>query len=190
MFPRAPFVKRALGKEDRIVIGTLRRLLPEKRIEDFIRATVRIQGKIDSFFVVGGEEFHCPHLERLSRELRLADMMFFGRIADASLFHRLYDVFVLTSVGEGLSMSLQEIMATGCVLVAVDSFGCPEVITDGVNGYIFRPRDVEGLTEKVLQAASNLRLGRKAKETIVRYFSLDEGVKRYLNLYRELSPGP
>jgi len=66
----------------------------------------------------------------------------------------------------------------------------PEVITDGVNGYIFRPRDVEGLTEKVLQAASNLRLGRKAKETIVRYFSLDEGVKRYLNLYRELSPGP
>jgi hypothetical protein len=52
MFPHAPFVKRALGKKDRIVVGTLRRLVPEKRIEDFIRVAVRIQGKIDSFFVV------------------------------------------------------------------------------------------------------------------------------------------
>jgi glycosyltransferase involved in cell wall biosynthesis len=105
------------------------------------------------------------------------------------LFHRLCDVFVLTSVGEGLSMSLQEAMATGCVPVAVDGFGCPEIITDGVNGYLFTPRDVEGLTEKALQAASNLRLGRKARETIVRRFSPDEGVRRYLDLYRELSPG-
>jgi glycosyltransferase involved in cell wall biosynthesis len=81
-------------------------------------------------------------------------------------------------------------MATGCVPVAVDGFGCPEVITDGVNGYLFRPRDVGGLTEKVLQASSNLRLGRKARETIMRRFSPDEGVKRYLDLFRKLSPGP
>ncbi len=45
------------------------------------------------------------------------------------------------------------------------------------------------MTEKVLQAASNLRLGRKARETIGRCFSPDEGVRRYLDLYRELSPG-
>ncbi len=69
-----------------------------------------------------------------------------------------------------------------------DGFRCPEIITDGVNGYLFRPRDVEGLTEKVLLAASSLRLGRKARETIVRRFSPDEGVRRYLDLYRELSP--
>ncbi len=184
-------LREALGiPTDRLVVGTLRRLVPEKRVEDFIRAAVRIQGEIDAFFVVGGEGFHRPYLERLSRELGLTDIIFLGRIADASLFHRLCDVFVLTSVGEGLSMSLQEAMATGCVPVAVDGFGCPEVITDGVNGYLFRPQDVVGLTEKVLQAASNLRLGRKARETIVRCFSPDEGVRRYLDLYRELSPGP
>jgi glycosyltransferase involved in cell wall biosynthesis len=184
-------LREALGiPTDKLVVGTLRRLVPEKRVEDFIRAAVRIQGEVDSFFVVGGEGIHRPYLERLSRELGLANMMFLGRVADASLFHRLCDVFVLTSVGEGLSISLQEAMATGCVPVAVDGFGCPEVITDGVNGYLFKPRDVEGLTEKVLQAASNLRLGRKARETIVRRFSQDEGVRRYLDLYRELSPGP
>jgi len=184
-------LREALGiPTDRLVVGTLRRLVPEKRVEDFIRAAVRIQGEVDCFFVVGGEGFHRPYLERLSRELGLTDMMFLGRVADASLFHRLCDVFVLTSVGEGLSMSLQEAMATGCVPVAVDGFGCPEVITDGVNGYLFRPRDVVGLTEKVLQAASNLYLGRMARETIVRRFSPDEGVRRYLDLYRELSPSP
>jgi len=93
---------------DRLVVGTLRRRVPEKRVENFIRAAARIQGKIDSFFVVGGEGFHRPYLERLSKELGLTDIIFLGRIADASLFHRLCDVFVLTSVGEGLSMSLQE----------------------------------------------------------------------------------
>jgi glycosyltransferase involved in cell wall biosynthesis len=184
-------LREALGiSPDRLVVGTLRRLVPEKQVEDFIRAAVRIQGEIDAFFVVGGEGFHRPYLERLSRELDLADMMFLGGVADASLFHRLCDVFVLTSVGEGLSMSLQEAMATGCVPVAVDGFGCPEIITDGVNGYLFRPQDVEGLSEKILLAASNLRLGRKARETIVRGFSPDEGVRRYLNIYSELSPGP
>ena len=184
-------LREALGiPTDRLVVGTLRRLVPEKRVEDFIRAAVRIRGEVDSFFVVGGEGFHRPYLEGLSRELGLTDMMFLGRVADASMFHRLCDVFVLTSVGEGLSMSLQEAMATGCVPVAVDGFGCPEVITDGVNGYLFRPRDVVGLTEKVLQAASNLYLGRMARETIVRRFSPDEGVRRYLDLYRELSPSP
>ena len=184
-------LREALGiPTDRLVVGTLRRLVPEKRVEDFIRAAVRIRDEIDSFFVIGGEGFHRPYLEKLSRELGLTDILFLGRVDDASMFHQLCDVFVLTSVGEGLYMALQEAMATGCVPVAVDGFGCPEVITDRVNGYLFRPRDVEGLTEKVLRAASNLRLGQNARETIVKRFNPDEGVRRYLKLYREISPGP
>lgn len=83
-------------------------------------------------------------------------------------------------------MSLQEAMATGCVPVAVDGFGCPEVVMDGVNGFLFRPQDVEGLIEGVLQAASNLSLDKRAGETIVGRFCPEEGVRRYLELFREL----
>lgn len=171
---------------DALVVGTLRRLVPEKRVEDLIRAAVGISDEVDSFFVIGGEGFHRPYLERLSKELGLTNILFLGRADDAATFHQLCDIFVLTSVGEGLSMSLQEAMATGCVPVAVDGFGCPEVVMDGVNGFLFRPRDVEGLIECVLQAASNLSLGKRARETIVGRFSPEEGVRRYLELFREL----
>ena len=86
-------------------------------------------------------------------------------------------------------MSLQEAMATGCVPVAVDGFGCPELVMDGLNGFLFRPRDVDGLTECVIQAASNLSLGKRARGTIVERFTPQEGVRRYLELYRDLLSG-
>jgi len=184
-------LREALGIPiDRLIVGTLRRLVPEKRVEDFIRAAATIRDEVEATFLVGGEGFRLPFLEEMAKELGLEDLVFLGRVDEASTFHRLCDVFVLTSVGEGLSMSLQEAMATGCVPVAVDGFGCPELITDGANGYLFRPGDVEGLAEKVIQAASNLRLGSSARETIVRHFGLEDGVRRHLDIYRELCQHP
>ena len=172
--------------EDCLVVGTLRRLVPEKRVEDLIRAAPRISGEIDAHFVVGGEGFHRPYLERLSRELGVENISFLGGVEDAARFHQLCDVWVLTSVQEGLSIALQEAMATGCVPVAVNGYGCPELIRDGVNGYLFEPRDIEGLAEKVLRAADSPELGRRARETILDRFNMNRNVVRYVELYGEL----
>jgi len=114
------------------------------------------------------------------------NIRFLGEIRDAAGFHQLCDIFVLTSIREGLSISLQEAMATGCVPVAVNGFGCPELIKDGENGYLFEPMDVEGLAEKVLKAADSLELGRRARATILDRFDMNRNALRYAELYEEL----
>jgi len=172
---------------DRIVVGTLGRLVPEKRVEDLIRAASMISRRVDAFFVVGGDGPHRAYLERLSRRLKVENIRFLGEIRDAPRFHRLCDVFVLASVREGLSISLQEAMATGCVPVAVNGYGCPELVRDGENGYLFEPMDIEGLAEKVLKAANSLDLGRRARATILERFDMNRNVLKYVELYEELA---
>ncbi|MCW3991463.1 MAG: glycosyltransferase family 4 protein [Candidatus Bathyarchaeota archaeon] len=171
---------------DLLVVGTLGRLVPEKRVDDIIRAAASVSEKVDAHFVVGGDGPHRPYLENLAARLGVRNISFLGEVADAARFHQVCDVFILASVREGLSTALQEAMATGCVPVAVNGFGCPELVREGENGYIFEPRDVEGLAEKTLQAASNPGLGRRARETIREGFEIEKNVMKYVELYREL----
>ena len=180
-------LRREMGiPTDGLVIGTLRRLVPEKRVDDLIRAAAKINKDVDAYFVVGGEGFQRPYLERLARALNVENISFLGAVKDSRRFHQLCDIWVLTSVQEGLSIALQEAMATGCVPVAVNGFGCPELIDDGENGYLFKPMDFEGLTEKLLEAADNLELGRRARATILERFNMEKNVLQYVELYGEL----
>ncbi len=184
------FVRRKYGiPANHIVVGALGRLVPEKRVEDIIRAATIVSGKIDAYFVVGGDGPDRPRLENLAKRLGVRNVSFIGEVADAVSFHQICDIFVLASVREGLSISLQEAMATGCVPVAVDGLGCPELVREGVNGFLFGPRDAEGMAEKILRAASNPGLGRKARETIEEGFDMRKNAMRYVEIYYEVLSG-
>jgi len=173
----------------RLVVGNLGRLVPEKRVEDLIRAAAIVSKEIDAQFIVGGDGPQRKHLEKLAGRLGVENVSFLGEVRDAAGFHRLCDVFVLASVREGLSLSLQEAMATGCVPVAVNGFGCPELVSEENNGYLFQPGDAEGLAGKILRASSNLDLGMKARKTIEERFDLGKNAKRYVELYHDLTSG-
>jgi len=170
--------------EGHAVIGTLGRLVPEKRVENIIRAAPRVLREIDATFLIGGDGPRRGYLEELAGKNE--SIRFLGEVWDAALFHRLCDVFVMASVREGLSVSLQEAMATGCIPVAVNGFGCPELVDDGFNGFLFEPGDVRGLSEKILKAVDSPELGSKARETIRKSFDLDQNAMKYIELYEEL----
>ncbi|MFB0558646.1 MAG: glycosyltransferase family 4 protein [Candidatus Bathyarchaeia archaeon] len=170
----------------RLVIGTLGRLVPDKRVEDFIRAAAIVSKELDVRFLIGGEGPQRKHLEALASRLSLENVSFLGEVRDSMWFHRLCDIFVLASVREGLSMSLQEAMATGCVPVAVNGYGCPELVSEDDNGFLFPPGDVEGLSEKIMRAASNLDLGKRARETVEERFDSEKNAERYVELYHDL----
>ena len=178
--------ERSIQQRTDIVVGTLGRLVPEKRVEDFLRAASIVSGKIDARFIVGGEGPCRPALERMAAELGLGNVTFLGEVWDAPAFHRMCDVFVLASVREGLSVALQEAMATGCVPVAVRGFGCDEIVEDRVNGLTFHPRDHGELAEGILTAAKTTSMGRRARETIVESFDSRRSAHRYVEVYEEL----
>ncbi|UCH57611.1 MAG: glycosyltransferase family 4 protein, partial [Candidatus Bathyarchaeota archaeon] len=170
--------------EGNVVIGALGRLVRDKRIDDLIGVSGLISKKIDATFLIGGDGPHRPRLQELAEGAE--NIRFVGEVRDPALFHRLCDVYVLASVGEGLSTSLQEAMAMGCVPVAVRGFGCPELVEDGVNGYMFRVGHRREMAEKVLEAVGHPELGLNARETIRRSFDLGGNARRYIEIYEEL----
>lgn len=70
------------------------------------------------------------------------------------------DAFVFPSRTETLGLVLLEAMAAGCPVVAARSGGIPDIVTDGVNGYLFEPDDPDG----AITATKSLLAATKARE--------------------------
>lgn len=167
-----------------LTIGTLGRLVPQKNIEDFLHAACNLEKKYDFTLRIGGEGASRGYLETIASKLDLK-VEFTGAILDPVAFHQSLDIFVLCSTSEGLSISLQEAMSCGVTPVAVNTCGCPELITNRLNGYMYEPRNIQDLTSK-LEEAIHTRLGDKARRTIKHRFNSKENSKQYLEIYQEL----
>ena len=94
---------------------------------------------------------------------------------------------VLPSYHEGLPMSILETMAYGIPNITTSIAAIPEVVSDGENGFLITPGDVESLAQKILVLSSdkNLRrnFSRKSYETISENFAVDEHLNQILALY-------
>lgn len=174
---------------DTVIVGTLGRIVPEKRFEELIHVAKLLNGKIDVRFIIGGDGSHLNSLRKLVAKNGLKNITFLGRIQNPQKFHRLCDLFVLTSPIEGLSTVLQEAMATGCTPVAAEAGGTPELIKQGVNGLLYKPGDILALAKCIMEAIDTPELADSARSTINRSFDMSRNARRYLSLYGEVSGG-
>jgi len=98
------------------------------------------------------------------------------------------DVFVLSSLSEGISDAVLEAMACGLPIVTTDCGGMREVVTDGVEGFVVPVRAPEAMAKAVMQLAENATLRRQMGEAgrarVLREFSLDQQVEQWMQLYR------
>lgn len=170
-----------------IVIGTLGRLVPEKSIPDLIKAAETVSKKLDAVFLIGGDGPERFRLETIVLKKGLSNVVFAGAVRDAPSFLGQLDVFALPSSREGLSLSLQEAMATGCVPVAAHGHGSDEVIEYRENGFLYPPGDTAVLAERIIEASNSLPLGKRARATIVQRFDAEAGADRYVELYHRLA---
>lgn len=116
-----------------------------------------------------------PHRETLERHFAGAPAYFAGYMQGLELASAFAsaDAFIFPSRTETLGLVLLEAMAAGCPVVAAASGGITDIVTDGVNGYLFDPRDPQGAvtaTQKLLGAGEereNLR--RQARQEAERW---------------------
>lgn len=98
------------------------------------------------------------------------------------------DIFILSSISEGLSNSLLEAMAAGLGIIATDNDGNRELIKNRKNGLLVPLNNIEKLREAILTLFENNEynkiLGKNAKETVKQGFSLENIAKRYIECYR------
>lgn len=103
-------------------------------------------------------------------------------------------IFAMPSLEEGLGLSLQEALLSGCPAVGSRAGGIPELIDDGSNGRLVPSGDpqalADGLAELIRQPESRLRLARQARESVLRKGMTREAmIANYLEAYNEVLGG-
>ena len=130
-------------------------------------------------------------LERLAHKRGIARASYFaGYQSDVAGFYRLFDAFFLPSVNEGTPVSAIEALATGTPVVANRVGGVPDVVRDGIDGFLVEPGDVDGATERLEALARDpaLRasLGEAGRERVRSRYAVTRLVDDVDRLYRSL----
>lgn len=116
-----------------------------------------------------------PHREALEAHFAGTQTYFIGYLQGLELASAFAsaDAFVFPSRTETLGLVLLEAMAAGCPVVASASGGIPDIVTDGVNGYLFDPLDPDGAitaTKRLLEAkAAREQLRQNARQEAERW---------------------
>lgn len=142
-------------------------------------------------FLLVGRGDEEPELRRLADLLGVAEQVIFaGYAEDVDAYYRLMSVSVLTSLSEGLSITLLESMGHGLPVVVTDVGGNREVVEDSVTGYLVPPRDTPAFAGRVVallrDAEARARFGRAARQRVEANFGIDAVARSYLHVYEEL----
>jgi sugar transferase (PEP-CTERM/EpsH1 system associated) len=113
-----------------------------------------------------------------------------GDSNDTAAWLRRFDVFVLPSLGEGVSNTILEAMATGLPVVATRVGGTPELVLEGITGSMFEPRDVTALKQHIAgfanDAARRRSAGRASRARIEAAFYWPRTAAAYQAVYDKL----
>lgn len=135
-------------------------------------------------------------LENYASQLGVASSIVFEGWIDEAKLLALYsntDIFVLSSLAEGIPMVLIEAMALEKPCVAPCIAGIPELIDHGVDGLLFSVADVEGLSRQIrnLLQSSKLReqMGKLAREKVVREYDMTRNCERFAMIVEQQLAG-
>ena len=166
----------------------------EKRLDVILHALRKLD-RDDVQFIIAGNGTVAKQLKSLVHELGLGrKVAFTGFIPNPDLPAVLnsIDVFVMPSEAELLSIATLEAMACARPVLAADAVALPELVTDEVNGYLFRAGDVDDAARRMAQLADQPeRLPAMGKASLekAQAHSLENVVAHYEHFYRAVLEG-
>ena len=148
------------------VVGNVAALVPHKGQRYLIDAAhLVVQQVPDARFVILGEGELREHLLKQVHEHRLEKHVLLpGFRTDVLGCLKAFDLFVMSSVTEGLGTSLLDAMAASRPIVATTTGGIPEIVEDGVNGLLVPPRDHHALADAIVGVLKDAELRRRMGE--------------------------
>ncbi len=177
---------------DDLVVLSIGNAKPQKNPRHFIEAAARLSPRHPSarfVFAGGGEELENLRAEARERGLEKT-CLFTGWREDSAELLAASDIFVLTSLWEGLPRSLVEAFKTGLPAVCYRTDGVADILRDGVNGFSADPGDLDAfcaaLSGLLGDAALRGKLAAGAAATDLREFDIDYMVRQQEDLYSEL----
>jgi glycosyltransferase involved in cell wall biosynthesis len=185
-------VRESLGIPDNVpVIGAVGNFRVEKGHRYLLEAAVHVRRQLpEARFVLVGTGPLEGVLKRQARELRLDNSVIFtGARSDVSRVASSFDVFVLPSIHEGLSIALVEALSIGVPAVVTRTGGVVETVSDGVNAVVVPPRDARALGHAIVSVVNDPALRRRLAEAgkaRAADFDIRSAVRRMEEVYRGL----
>ena len=174
-----------------LVIGSVGRLDPVKDLRTLILATADVRRTHPAELLVIGDGPERSGLETIASECGLKQHVhFLGYRRDARDWLAGCDVYVNSSVSEGVSLTILEAMAAGLPVVATRVGGTPEIV-DSTCGMLVPPRQPLALAGALLELARDRerrsQLGRAARQRVEERFTLDRMIQQYCDVYRAVA---
>jgi glycosyltransferase involved in cell wall biosynthesis len=164
------------------------RYTPPKSQVDLVEAMETVVAELpeSQLFIVGWGELENKLRTRVA-EFGLEDhITISGRVPEVYPYFSLADVFVSSSVFEGLPISLIEASASSLPIVATDIRGVREVIDEGENGFLVPPNSPAELGDAMVRMVEEeiSDYGKASLQKALDKFSIEETTDKYTNIYR------
>ncbi len=178
------------------LVGNVGALVPHKGQRYFIEAAHLVIRQIpDARFVILGEGELRDHLTRLVHEHRLEKHVLLpGFRTDVLGCIKAFDLFVMSSVTEGLGTSLLDAMACERAIVGTRTGGIPEVVFEGRNGVLVQPRDSVALAAAIVRLLSDhdarARMAANGAALVRERFTVERMVSETAKVYDRLVGTP
>lgn len=176
-----------------VIVGIAARLNPVKDISTLIRGFAAAYQQCPRLkLVIAGDGEEREMLEHLAKDLNVADQVsFVGWITGGmDRFYNALDINVLTSLSETFPYALTDGTRFRLATVATAVGGIPDLIDDGVNGFLFSPGDWQSLAKHLAALGSDdtlrSRFGRLLHEKASARFSIEATVKTQLDIYHRI----
>ncbi len=146
--------------------------------------------------VFGGSGSLMPAIEKLCSELELKKKVsFLGAIKPGNVYDVMTgsDIFLHHSITaqsgdqEGIPNVIMEAMATGLPVISTFHSGIPELIDDGINGYLVEEKNVAQYADKMREAVNSTgSVGMKARNKVIEKFNLQKQTDKLLEIYKKM----
>ncbi len=182
-----------IDKGQRLVVGTVGRLVPQKGLEYFLRAAREVLLEFSEVtFVVFGAGPDREKLESMASELAIErNVLFAGHCTDMPGAYASMDIFVLASLNEGMPMVVLEALASRKPVVSTSVGAVPRLIIHEKTGLLIEPRDVQALKLAILRLLNDpslrSQLGNAGEALVHRSHSHNAMAGNYLQLYAQVA---
>jgi glycosyltransferase involved in cell wall biosynthesis len=174
-----------------LTVGLVARFRPQKRVDRWVEvASVLHKKNTDIKFLMVGDGPDDEMLRAKISEHKLTGIIeLAGKLNDTYSAYKKIDIFLLTSDFEGLPLALLEAMSCGCVPIVSNVGGIKQLDFGGI-GFKFDEFDPEGISDEIncytKQPANYFAESVKAREFVIKNYSLTKQVNEIIGLYKEM----
>ncbi|MGB5105858.1 MAG: N-acetyl-alpha-D-glucosaminyl L-malate synthase BshA [Candidatus Zixiibacteriota bacterium] len=186
--------RRTFAAEDEMILMHASNFRPVKRVPDVIEIFTRVREKVKCKLILVGDGPEMSLAEHLIGKYGLNDeVMILGNQDSIATILPVADLFLLPSQTESFGLSALEAMACGAPVIASNTGGLPELVTHGLDGYLFPVGDVAAMSDAAIALLSDKSkldtMKGEARTTAVTRFSSNLMVPRYEDYYLRVIAG-